>query len=45
MAEGVDVTTGQRVIIEFLPEEGSSSIENPRCLRSVCGEAVCVSSI
>jgi len=46
MLESVDVLTGRRVIIAFLPEEGSSSMEIHRCLRSVYGEvAVCVSSI
>ena len=38
MAKRVDIPTGQRVITEFLPEEGSSPIEIHRCLRSVYGE-------
>jgi hypothetical protein len=46
MAEVVDVRTGKRVIIEFLPEEGSSPIKIHRCLRSVFVKvAVRVSSV
>ena len=46
MSQVVDMRTGRRVIIEFLPEEGSSLIEIHICLRCVYGEVVvCVSSV
>jgi len=46
MSQVVDIRTGRRVIIEFLPEEGSSLIEIHTCLRCVYDEdVVCISSV